>query len=324
VSLLQVEGLTVQIRGEGGTVTIVDGVDYEVEERQIFGVAGESGSGKTISVLALLQLLPRGAQTSGRAAYRGRDLLTLSGRGLRQVRGRELAMVFQDPLTSLHPMMTIGRQLSEHVRYHEGLSKSAALARAQELLGEVRLPDPERALDAFPHQFSGGMRQRVAIASALVTRPKLLIADEPTTALDVTVQAGILRLLDRLRREHGLSVILITHDLGVLSSIADHVSIFYAGRIVESGPTRELLGQPRHPYTRALLDALPHPEAEGGAELQAIPGLPPSLRRRPSGCAFHPRCAFALPACAESVPPCDPVSPTRRLACPPDPFSAAA
>jgi oligopeptide transport system ATP-binding protein len=324
VSLLQVEGLTVQIRGEGGTVTIVDGVDYEVEERQIFGVAGESGSGKTISVLALLQLLPRGAQTSGRAAYRGRDLLTLSGRGLRQVRGRELAMVFQDPLTSLHPMMTIGRQLSEHVRYHEGLSKSAALARAQELLGEVRLPDPERALDAFPHQFSGGMRQRVAIASALVTRPKLLIADEPTTALDVTVQAGILRLLDRLRHEHGLSVILITHDLGVLSSIADHVSIFYAGRIVESGPTGELLGHPRHPYTRALLDALPHPEAEGRAELQAIPGLPPSPRNRPSGCAFHPRCAFALPACAESVPPCDPVSPTRRLACPPDPFSAAA
>jgi oligopeptide transport system ATP-binding protein len=324
VSLLEVEGLTVQIRGESGTVTIVDAVDYEVEERQIFGVAGESGSGKTISVLALLQLLPRGAQTSGRAAYRGRDLLTLSGRGLRQVRGRELAMVFQDPLTSLHPMMTIGRQLSEHVRYHEGLSKSAALVRAQELLGEVRLPDPERALDAFPHQFSGGMRQRVAIASALATRPKLLIADEPTTALDVTVQAGILRLLDRLRREHGLSVILITHDLGVLSSIADHVSIFYAGRIVESGPTGELLGHPRHPYTRALLDALPHPEAEGRAELQAIPGLPPSPRNRPSGCAFHPRCAFALPACAESVPPCDPVSPTRRLACPPDPFSAAA
>jgi oligopeptide transport system ATP-binding protein len=324
VSLLEVEGLTVQIRGEGGTVTIVDGVDYEVEERQIFGVAGESGSGKTMSVLALLQLLPRGAQTSGRAAYRGRDLLTLSGRGLRQVRGRELAMVFQDPLTSLHPMMTIGRQLSEHVRYHEGLSKSAALARARELLGEVRLPDPERALNAFPHQFSGGMRQRVAIASALVTRSKLLIADEPTTALDVTVQAGILRLLDRLRREHGLSVILITHDLGVLSSIADHVSIFYAGRIVESGPTHELLGHPRHPYTRALLDALPHPEAEGRAELQAIPGLPPSPRNRPSGCAFHPRCAFALPACAESVPPCDPVSPTRRLACPPDPFSAAA
>jgi len=324
MSLLEVEGLTVKIRGEAGTVTIVDGVDYDVEERQIFGVAGESGSGKTMSVLALLQLLPRGAQTSGRAMYGGRDLLTLSARGLRQIRGRELAMVFQDPLTSLHPMMTIGRQLSEHVRYHEGLSKSAALARAEELLGEVRLPDPERALDAFPHQFSGGMRQRVAIASALATRPKLLIADEPTTALDVTVQAGILRLLDRLRRELGLSVILITHDLGVLSSIADHVSIFYAGRIVESGPTRELLGHPRHPYTRALLDALPHPEAEGRAELQAIPGLPPSPRNRPSGCAFHPRCAYALPACKESVPSFESVSKTRRLACPPDPFSAAA
>jgi oligopeptide/dipeptide ABC transporter ATP-binding protein len=324
MSLLEVEGLTVKIRGEGGTVTIVDGVDYEVEERQIFGVAGESGSGKTMSVLALLQLLPRGARTSGRATYGGRDLLTLSARGLRQVRGRELAMVFQDPLTSLHPMMTIGRQLSEHVRYHEGLTRRAALTRAQDLLGEVRLPDPERALAAFPHQFSGGMRQRVAIASALATRPKLLIADEPTTALDVTVQAGILRLLDRLRREHGLSVILITHDLGVLSSIADHVSIFYAGRIVESGPTGELLGHPRHPYTRALLDALPHPEAEGRAELQAIPGLPPSPRNRPSGCAFHPRCPYALAACAENVPPCEPVSATRLLACPPDPFSAAA
>ena len=234
-------------------------------------------------------------------------------------------MVFQDPLTSLHPMMTIGRQLSEHVRYHEGLSKSAALARAQELLGEVRLPDPERALDAFPHQFSGGMRQRVAIASALATRPKLLIADEPTTALDVTVQAGILRLLDRLRREHGLSVILITHDLGVLQlDRRPGVDLLRRPdrRVRSDAPSCSV--SPRHPYTRALLDALPHPEAEGRAELQAIPGLPPSPRNRPSGCAFHPRCAFALPACAESVPPCDPVSPTRRLACPPDPFSAAA
>jgi oligopeptide/dipeptide ABC transporter ATP-binding protein len=230
-------------------------------------------------------------------------------------------MVFQDPMTSLHPMMTIGRQLSEHVRYHEGASKQAALARAAELLEEVRIPDPERALHAFPHQFSGGMRQRVAIAGALAARPKLLIADEPTTALDVTVQAGILRLLDRLRRESGLSVIMITHDLGVLSSIADHVSVFYAGRIVESGPTRELLAEPRHPYTRALLDALPHPEAEGRAELQAIPGLPPSPRRRPSGCAFHPRCAYANDLSREQVPPLRPVSETRKLACHVDPFA---
>ena len=323
MSLLEVNGLTVEIRGEHGTVTIVDGVDYAVEEGQIFGVAGESGSGKTMSVLALLQLLPRGGRTSGRAIYDGHDLLRLSGRALRRVRGRELAMVFQDPMTSLHPMMTIGRQLSEHVRYHEGLSRRAALARAAELLEQVRIPDPERALHAFPHQFSGGMRQRVAIASALAARPKLLIADEPTTALDVTVQAGILRLLDRLRRENGLSVIMITHDLGVLSSIADHVSVFYAGRIVESGSTQELLAHPRHPYTRALLDALPHPEAEGRAELQAIPGLPPSPRHRPPGCAFHPRCGYARPDCAENVPSLQPVSGTRLLACPPDPFAPA-
>jgi oligopeptide transport system ATP-binding protein len=323
MSLLEVEGLRVEIRGEHGTVTIVDGVDYAVEEGQVFGVAGESGSGKTMSVLALLRLLPRGAQTSGRAVYGGQDLLRLSGRALRRVRGRELAMVFQDPMTSLHPMMTIGRQISEHVRYHEGLSKHAALARATELLEEVRIPDPERALHAFPHQFSGGMRQRVAIAGALAARPKLLIADEPTTALDVTVQAGILRLLDRLRRENGLSVIMITHDLGVLSSIADHVSVFYAGRIVESGPTPELLSHPRHPYTRALLDALPHPEAEGRVELQAIPGLPPSPRNRPSGCAFHPRCPYATDRSREEVPPLVPVSETRMLACHVDPFGPA-
>lgn len=321
MTLLEVEGLRVKIRTEGGEVTIVDGVDYAVEPGQVFGVAGESGSGKTISVLALLRLLPRGATTSGRALYGGRDLLRLSGRALRRVRGRELAMVFQDPLTSLHPMMTIGRQLSEHVRIHEGLSRRAALARASELLAEVRIPDPKRALEAFPHQFSGGMRQRVAIAGALATRPKLLIADEPTTALDVTVQAGILRLLDRLRRESGLSVILITHDLGVMSSIADHVSVFYAGRIVESGPTPELLSAPRHPYTRALLDALPHPEAEGRGELQAIRGLPPSPRNRPPGCAFHPRCAYATEASLEQVPLLRPVGERRLLACHVDPFA---
>ncbi len=323
MSLLEVENLRVKIRTESGEVTIVDDVDYSVEAGQVFGVAGESGSGKTISVLALLQLLPHGASTTGSAIYGGRDLLRLSGRALRRVRGRELAMVFQDPLTSLHPMMTIGRQLSEHVRFHEGASKRAALARAGELLAEVRIPDPERALEAFPHQFSGGMRQRVAIAGALATRPALLIADEPTTALDVTVQAGILRLLDRLRRENGLSVILITHDLGVMSSIADHVSVFYAGRIVESGPTRDLLSAPRHPYTRALLDALPHPKEEGRSELRAIPGLPPSPRNRPAGCAFHPRCAYATEASREHVPPLVPVSETRKLACHVDPFATA-
>jgi oligopeptide/dipeptide ABC transporter ATP-binding protein len=236
------------------------------------------------------------------------------------VRGAELAMVFQDPLTSLHPMLSIGKQLTEHVRSHEGASRSAAAKRAVELLEEVRIPDPERALRGFPHQFSGGMRQRIAIAIALAARPKLLIADEPTTALDVTVQAGILRLLDRLRRENGLSVILITHDLGVMSSIADEVAIFYAGRIVESGPTRDLLTAPRHPYTRALLDALPHPEAAEGTALIAIPGSPPTPRARPSGCAFHPRCPYASEQSRVEVPPLVAVSESRLLACHVDPF----
>ncbi|HVV57313.1 MAG TPA: ABC transporter ATP-binding protein [Gaiellaceae bacterium] len=323
MALLDVEGLRVRLPTRAGEVTIVDGVDYHVGEGEVFGVAGESGSGKTISVLALMQLLPEGARVEGRALYAGRDLLALRGRALRQVRGRDVAMVFQDPLTSLHPMLTIGRQLTEHLRVHEGVARGAADRRAVELLEEVRIPDPEKALHGFAHQFSGGMRQRIAIAIALACRPKLLIADEPTTALDVTVQAGILRLLDRLRRENGLSVILITHDLGVMSSIADHVSVFYAGRIVESGPTRELLAHPRHPYTRALLDALPHPESEGGAELVAIPGAPPTPRRRPDGCAFHPRCPYAREDCLVDVPPLVPVSDGRLLACPPDPFASA-
>jgi oligopeptide transport system ATP-binding protein len=319
-TLLDVQGLTVTLPTNSGPMTIVDDVDYAVEQGQVFGVAGESGSGKTISVLALMQLLPAGARTSGVARYDGQDLLSLRSRALRRVRGAELAMVFQDPLTSLHPMLSIGKQLTEHVRLHEGASGSAAAKRAVELLEEVRIPDPERALRGFPHQFSGGMRQRIAIAIALAARPKLLIADEPTTALDVTVQAGILRLLDRLRRESGLSVILITHDLGVMSSIADEVAIFYAGRIVESGTTRELLTSPRHPYTRALLDALPHPEAAEGTALIAIPGSPPTPRARPAGCAFHPRCPYASERSQAEVPPLVAVSESRLLACHVDPF----
>ncbi len=322
--LLSVEGLRVRLPTPRGEVTIVDGVDYAVEGGEVFGVAGESGSGKTISVLALLRLLPEGAKVEGRAIFDGRDLLALSARELRGVRGKEVSMVFQDPLTSLHPMLSIGNQLTEHVRMHEGLRRSAVERRAVELLEEVRIPDPEKALKSFPHQFSGGMRQRIAIAIALACRPKLLIADEPTTALDVTVQAGILRLLDRLRQESGLSVILITHDLGVMSSIADRVSVFYAGRVVEAGSVHELLARPRHPYTRALLEALPHPEAEGGAELIAIAGAPASPQRRPPGCAFHPRCAYAQESCRTEVPPLLPVGDHRLLACPPDPFAREA
>jgi oligopeptide/dipeptide ABC transporter ATP-binding protein len=317
-ALLEVEGLRVQLQTAAGLVTIVNGVDYAVEPGEVFGVAGESGSGKTISMLALLGLLPGGAVTEGSARFGGNDLLRLSRRELRDVCGREIGMVFQDPMTSLHPMLTIGRQLTEHVR-RLGRNKRSAEARAVELLDQVRIPDPQSALHAYPHQFSGGMRQRIAIAIALAAGPKLLIADEPTTALDVTVQAGILRLLDRLRRENDLSVVLITHDLGVMSAIADRISIFYAGRVVEAGPREDVLQRPRHPYTRALLDALPHPEAAQDTPLVAIHGAPPSPQRIPSGCPFHPRCAYAIEICTDDDPPLVPVN-GRRLACHVDPF----
>ena len=319
-TVLKVSGLRVQLPTTAGLVTVVDGLDYEVELGQVFGIAGESGSGKTISVLALLGLLPDGAVVGGTAMFEGRDLLQLGRRELRDVRGGQISMVFQDPLTSLHPMMTIERQLTEHVRYHLGLNGAQARARAIELLDQVRIPDPMGALGAFPHQFSGGMRQRIAIAIALACGPRVLIADEPTTALDVTVQAGILRLLDRLRRQSGLSVIMITHDLGVMSSIADRLTVMYAGRVVESGSAAEVLARPRHPYTAGLLAALPHPEAPEDTPLIAIPGGPPNPAARPSGCAFHTRCQYAVASCTTDIPALLNVGEGRRLACPVDPF----
>ena len=322
MTLLAVEGLRVRLPTPSGRVTVVDGVDYAIEPAQVFGIAGESGSGKTVSMLALLGLLPERSTIEGSARFGGRELLRMPRGELREISGRELSMVFQDPFTSLHPMLTVGKQLTEHVRLHLGLDRQSAERRALELLADVRIPDPHSALRAYPHQFSGGMRQRIAIAIALACGPRLLIADEPTTALDVTVQAGILRLLDRLRREHELAVVLITHDLGVLSSIADTVSIFYAGRVVESGTRDAVLQSPRHPYTRALLDALPHPEAAKEKPLVAIAGAPPSPGSIPPGCAFHPRCAYAVESCRTEVPPLAHVD-SRRLACPVDPFAEA-
>ncbi|TMG15579.1 MAG: ABC transporter ATP-binding protein [Chloroflexi bacterium] len=319
-ALLAVRGLRVSLPTATGLVTVVDGIDYDVGPGEVFGMAGESGSGKTISVLALLGLLPDGAVVEGTAMFDGRDLLRLDRRAMRDVRGKEIAMVFQDPLTSLHPMMTIGRQLTEHLRFHLGLSRAAANARAATLLEEVRIPDALGALGAYPHQFSGGMRQRIAIAIALACGPRALIADEPTTALDVTVQAGILRLLDRLRRQSHLAVIMITHDLGVMSSIADWLTVMYAGRVVESGPTANVLGAPRHPYTAGLLAALPHPEAPEDTPLVSIAGAPPSPQARPGGCPFHPRCKYAIGSCAMDVPDLILVGDGRRLACPVDPL----
>ena len=273
VSLLEVDGLRVRFPGAGGPVTVVDGVDYRVEQGEVFGVAGESGSGKTMSMLALLGVLPEGAAVEGRVRFDGQDLLGLSAARRRELAGRDLAMVFQDPMTSLHPMLTVGRQLTEHVRLHLRLDRRAAEQRALELLEQVRIPDGREALRAYPHQFSGGMRQRIAIAIALACHPKLLIADEPTTALDVTVQAGILRLLERLRRENDLAVILITHDLGVMSAIADRVSIFYAGRVVESGPREDVIRRPRHPYTQSAAGRAPPPRASAGPAARGDPGV---------------------------------------------------
>jgi oligopeptide/dipeptide ABC transporter ATP-binding protein len=318
--LLDVSQLQVSLPGRGGPLTIVDGIDFEVHSGQIFGLAGESGSGKTMTALSLMGLLPSSAHTSGRAMFAGRDLLSLTPAELRQVRGRKVAMVFQDPTSTLHPMLSIERQMVEHMLVHLRVDQKEARRRALDLLEQVRIPDAESALRAHPHQFSGGMRQRIQIAMALACEPELLIADEPTTALDVTVQAGILRLIDGLRRSRGLAVMLITHDLGVLSAVADTVTVMYAGRIVEAGPTTDMLRRSRHPYTRGLLESLPHPDA-ADQPLVPIVGTPPSPADRPAGCAFHPRCAHAVEVCRRAVPPLEELGPTRVLACTVDPYA---
>jgi len=317
--LLRVEHLSVALPTRSGYHKAVDDLSFAVDAGEIMGIAGESGSGKTMTALALFGLLPHGARVTGSIRLDGHELTALSGKQLRDVRGRQLAMVSQDPATALHPILPVGKQLTEHMRHHLKIDKAEARSRAAELLGTVRIPDPERALRAYPGQFSGGMRQRIAIAVALAAEPRLLVADEPTTALDVTVQAGILRLLDRLCRERGMAVIVITHDLGVMSATAGRLAVMYAGRLAEAGPTAGLLTRPRHPYTRGLLDALPHPGA-GTAPLVAIGGSPPSLGRVPDGCPFHPRCKYAEASCAASRPEPVPVAAGHLLACPPDPL----
>jgi len=321
-TLLQVDGLTVALPTRSGYQKAVDGLSFAVDAGQVMGIAGESGSGKTITALSLFGLLPHGARVSGSIRLDGTELLGLGTKQLRAIRGRQIAMVSQDPATALHPILPIGTQLTEHMRHHLGVSKDEALSRAAALLETVRIPDPLQALRSYPGQFSGGMRQRVAIAVALAAEPRLLVADEPTTALDVTVQAGILRLLDRLCRERGMAVIVITHDLGVMSAIARRLYVMYAGRLAEAGPASQLLASPRHPYTQGLLDALPHPEA-GGAPLVPIGGSPPSLGNVPAGCPFHPRCRYARPSCATERPEPEPVADQHLLACPPDPLRAA-
>jgi oligopeptide transport system ATP-binding protein len=316
--LLEVRQLGIRVGSEDNSVAIVDDVNFDVRAGEIVGLAGESGSGKTMTALALLGLLPEGARTSGRAHFAGEDLLALRGKALRKMQGRRVAMVFQDPGASLHPMLTVGRQLTEHMRHHLGINRKEAEIRALDLLGQVRIPDAKSALKSYPHQFSGGMRQRIQIASALACEPDLLVADEPTTALDVTVQAGILRLLRQLCTERGLGVIMITHDLGILAAVADRTIVMYSGRVIEAGDTRRLTSKPRHPYTQALLSSLPHPEAEG--DLVPIAGTPPSPAGRPSGCAFHPRCPHAIDRCRDEVPGLVDVG-GQLSACAVDPFA---
>jgi oligopeptide transport system ATP-binding protein len=320
--LLSVRDLRVWLDTARGPLSIVDGISFDIGAGQVFGLAGESGSGKTITALALMGLLPAGARSGGSAILDGRDLLTMRNAQRRRTRGREVAMVFQDPVSSLHPMLTIERQLTEHLRYQLGMSHKEADERAVQLLADVRIPNPKAALRGYPHQFSGGMRQRIQIAIGLACEPRLLIADEPTTALDVTVQAGILRMLHRLCEEKDLAVMLITHDLGVLSALADTVTVMYAGRVVESGPTAQVMGRSRHPYTRALIDSLPHPEAIDRA-LVPIAGEPAGPESRPSGCAFHPRCRYSRPSCVTTTPPLVRVDDGREMACPVDPLVAS-
>jgi oligopeptide/dipeptide ABC transporter ATP-binding protein len=301
--VLEIRGLTTEFRIGGRWNAAISGVDLTVGANETLAVVGESGSGKSVTALSVMRLLPSaGARiATGQIRLAGRDLLTLSERQMMDVRGNEVAMVFQEPMTSLNPTMTVGDQIAEVLRIHRGADWTTARAGAKALLDEVKVPDAGRRLDDYPHQFSGGMRQRVVIAIALACRPKLLLADEPTTALDVTVQAQVLSLLDELKKSHGMAILFITHNLGVVAQIADRVAVMYAGEIVEEATTERLFARPVHPYTEALLTAMPRVDRRSD-DLHPIPGSVPPITARPEGCRFRPRCGLARPACAVHPP----------------------
>jgi peptide/nickel transport system ATP-binding protein len=316
--LLRVEDLRVQFDTPDGTVRAVDGISYELDRGRVLGVVGESGSGKSVSSLAIMGLVARErAGVSGRVMFGGRDLLGLGEEQMRSIRGNEIAMIFQDPLSSLHPFYRVGQQVSEAVMAHRDASRAQARARTLELLDLVGIPDARRRIDSYPHELSGGMRQRVMIAMALVNEPALLIADEPTTALDVTVQAQILDLIRRLKDDLGMAVVIITHDLGIVAETADEIAVMYAGRIVERAPTARIFAAAEHPYTWGLLASIPRLDAPRGEELVPIPGSPPSLLGLPRGCSFAPRCPYARPRHREVQPPLEPVPgvPAHAVAC---------
>ncbi|HEY8226862.1 MAG TPA: ABC transporter ATP-binding protein [Pyrinomonadaceae bacterium] len=315
-NLLEVNDLRTYFQTEDGLVKAVDGITFNLKRGETLGIVGESGSGKSVSNLSIIRLIPDppGKIVSGEVIFDGQDLLLLSTEAIRQVRGRRIAMIFQDPMTSLNPFLKISRQLMEMTQLHLGHSKSQAYEHAVKMLEMVGIPDARERADNYPHEFSGGMRQRVMIAMALSCEPELLIADEPTTALDVTIQAQILELIKRLKRETGTSVILITHDLGVVAGMTDHVIVMYAGKIFEQAKTRELFATPGNPYTKGLLRSVPDPTAEQG-KLYQIPGLPPDVARLGPGCPFAPRCERAEEICHKEFPPFVQLNPDHCSLC---------
>jgi oligopeptide transport system ATP-binding protein len=302
--LLTVQDLVTQFHTTAGIVHAVDGISFTVDCGETVAIVGESGSGKSASALSILRLIldPPGRITQGRVLFSGLDLMSLSDEEMRRIRGRDIGMVFQEPMTSLNPVLTIGRQITEVLEQHEGIGRAAAKHRALDLMKMVSIADPQRRLAQYPHQLSGGMRQRVMIAIALACLPKLIIADEPTTALDVTIQAQILELMKELTRQHGIAMIIITHNLGVVARYANRVNVMYAGRIVEAGPAIDIYHHPRHPYTIALLRSVPRLDRPRQARLDPVDGHPPDLTRLDGGCSFRPRCRFAIAACAEAHP----------------------
>ncbi|MEV0268531.1 ABC transporter ATP-binding protein [Hamadaea sp. NPDC050747] len=314
--LLEVDNLFIEFHTRDGVSKVINGVSYHLNPGETLAVLGESGSGKSVTAQAIMGILdmPPGKITKGRILYRGRDLLTMSKEERRKVRGEEISMVFQDALSSLNPVFTVGNQISETLRKRKGMSKADAMTRAVELMDQVKIPAAKARVKDYPHQFSGGMRQRVMIAMSLAMDPKVLIADEPTTALDVTVQAQIMDLLAELRRDLNMAMILITHDLGVVADVADRIAVMYAGRIVEHADVHALYKNPAHPYTKGLLDSIPRLDAKG-TELATIKGLPPNLMRPPTGCAFHPRCQYAQDICVTTKPPLLDLGGGRTSAC---------
>lgn len=315
--LLQVKGLTTQFRTDRGTVTAVDDVSFDVQAGETLAIVGESGSGKSVTALSILGLIPDppGRIAHGQILFEGEDLVRMGKKEMRAVRGNRIAMIFQEPMSSLNPALTVGMQIAEPINLHRKTPWKQALDSARTLLGRVQVPDPASRVDAYPHQFSGGMRQRAMISMAMACEPKLIIADEPTTALDVTVQAQVLDLLKDLTHDTGAALILITHDLGVVARYADRVAVMYGGRIVETASARDLYARPQHPYTRGLMHSVPRIDSDTTQPLIPIPGQPPDLSALPKGCAFAPRCAHAMARCTQSRPPLTAVTTHHLKAC---------